>query len=119
MATLSAEQKIYLKDKIIEVSNNFTGKSFFSLVEEFKIIMSIVPFTEIENWLFQLIRQENIAIVNGLLADLYYGSANYEDARQYAALARDYFAKLPLWDEIIKRSNDQLNNDDTIEECEF
>ncbi len=108
MGALSAERKQKLLDKMMKIQENFTEKGLFALIAEFKSIMIKVLFSEIEEWLLSLARQGNIPLVDGLLAALYCSINNFEDARQYADLARKSFPDTEFWDGIIIISNKSI-----------
>ena len=63
--------------------------------------MKIVLFPEIEIWLLDLLKNEKIYVINGLLATLYFDLKCFKDAKEFAYIARQDFPDTEIWDKII------------------
>jgi hypothetical protein len=91
LLNFTKNKKAILKQKIKEINDNFDFQAFTELVKDFKILKANVIFSEIEQWLFELLRKEDFHVINGILAVLYFEMANFEDAQQYAELSQEFF----------------------------
>jgi len=95
LKNFTQKDKAILKQKIKKINGNFVFKDFRQLLREFNILKATVIFTEIEKWLFELLRNDDLPIINGILALLYFEMENFEDAQQYAELSQEFFPADP------------------------
>ena len=102
--TFEANKESILKAHIIKVNDNFNPVSFNDVYRAINKLMKTVLFPEIENWLLDLLRDEKLYVINGLLAALYFDLNCFKEAKEFAYIARQDFPDTEIWDNIIIRS---------------
>ncbi len=120
MSGFNNEIKIDFKRRLKKLNQNFSNQEFFALYNDLKPYLAnslIQVFSFLENFL----QDDNIIIVNGLLALIYHNYNFMESARKYAIEARKHFPNTEIWDQIINNTiwdefmqeyekNEQSNN---------
>lgn len=108
-------EKENLKLKIKAVNEYFELNSFVDLIRDCKILRVQNLFSEMEQWLFDLLKKEGLEVVNGILAVIYFDINNKEYALIYAEEAKIKFPGVPIWDAIIYHSEEKQDYPDDLE----
>ena len=96
MSGLTDASKSLLLSQIRQVSANFNETAFKQLMKKFLILQQTVHFSELEDWLKQL-DKEDVHLSHGILAVLYFSVADYDNSAFEAVVVEEYFPDTNLW----------------------
>ncbi len=94
-------EKEILKSKIKKVNDCFGLNSFIKLIRECTILLERkLTFPELEQWLFKFLKDDDLHVVSGILAVLYFDFGNVKNSLLYADEAANFFPGCPIWEAI-------------------
>ena len=97
-----------LKKQIVEdlklVNQTFDFEKLYQTYLKCKTLIAKEPFFFIENWLKSLLQNDELLIVNGLFALLYFDIDDFDKAKQFAHEASKSFPDTETWEKIIEAS---------------
>ncbi len=103
LISLNDQKKNDLLLKIQKISTDFEYTELKSLLREFLILKESVIFSELEQWLKELI-EKDLPLAHGILAVLYYSIGDYDNAAFEANSADYHFGKTEIWSNLFEHS---------------